>query len=114
MKEETDMMTFLTRNLRALATEAGLTTDNAKALTTRLVGLIRENFGGERHYIRTPSKTFRNEDIARDWDRGMSKGEIAEKYGVHVATVSRVIALYRIPTQRPSQGDGLGPKGWGI
>lgn len=108
------MMTFLSRNLRALATEAGLTADNAKALTTRLVGMIRENFGGERHYIRTPSKTFRNEDIARDWDRGMSKGEIAEKYAVSVDTVSRVISLYRLPPKRPSQGDGLAPKGWGL
>lgn len=97
---ESDMLTFLARHLRTMA--------------TRLVGMIRENFGGERHYIRTPSKTFRNEDIARDWDRGMSKGALSEKYAVSVATVSRVIKLYCLPPKRPSQGQGLGRDGWNL
>ena len=111
---ETDPVRFILRHTTRLATELGVAAETARNLAQKLAASIRGQFGGSRVYVRAPSKEFRNQDILRDWDIGMSKGEIAAKYGIHLATVSRILGNHRLPAKTPSQGDGLAPKGWGL
>lgn len=114
MTEEDDLMRFIGKAIHRLAGECNLSAEGARTLATRLVGMIREHFGTERAYIRAPSREPRNAEILALYDAGESKIAIAAKFGIHYSTVARIIANHRLPPKRPSQGDGLGPKGWGI
>lgn len=114
MNEELDMLRFIAITINALAGECNLSADSARTLAARLVNLIREQFGGERHYVRAPTREPRNSEILAAHDAGETQAAIAKRFGIHITTVKRVIARHRLPPQRPAQSDGFGPRGWNL
>lgn len=114
MNEEPDMLRFIARAVHGLAGECQVGAESAKALATRLVGMIRQHFGTQRIYVRAPSREPRNAEILALYDAGESKIAIAARFGIHASTVARIVAAHRLPPPRPSQGDGLGPRNWNL
>lgn len=114
MTEEDDLMRFIGKAIHRLAGECNLSAESARTLATKLVTAIRGHFGGQRAYVRTPSREPRNSEILALHDAGESRIGIAKRFGIHPTTVDRIIAAHRLPPPRPSQGDGLGPRNWNL
>ena len=114
MTEENDLLRFIARTVNSLAGECQVSAEGARALATKLVTAIRGHFGGQRAYVRTPSREPRNSEILALHDAGESRIGIAKRFGIHPTTVDRIIAAHRLPPPRPSQGDGLGPRNWNL
>ena len=98
---------FVERTITSLAAESGLTADSAKSLAARLISKVRETFGCERIYVQAASREARNLDILADHDCGLPRRKIAEKHGISLSTVDRIVGRHRLPTRPPTQGRGL-------
>jgi Mor family transcriptional regulator len=89
---EDDLQEYLVNCMTTAMQSAGIDQSLAKTIAEQVEGEIRMHFGGERHYVKAPSKRDRNRMILRDWRAGVDRNAIAEKLGVHRSTIDRVIS----------------------
>lgn len=108
--EETDLLRFAARAVHGLAAECQVSAAAARTLAAALVARIRENFGGDRAYVRTRSREPRNAEILALYDGGESRTALAKRFEIPVSTVDRVVGAHRLPARRPPPGAGVWPR----
>jgi Mor family transcriptional regulator len=88
---EDDLHDYLVTSMTSAMTSAGIGLSLAQTIAMRVDEDIRSNLGGERLYVKAPSRKSRNRSIISEWKKGVSRNEIAKKLGLHRSTVDKII-----------------------
>jgi len=94
MKNHRDIVDQAVSEIRGQLTVLGHSEKVAEGVAQRLDRALREEWGGEEHYVYVFSKSKRNEAIYAAWRSGDDKAYLAKKYGVSVATIERAIRRF--------------------
>lgn len=89
-----DLIDCIVLSVESAASNAGLDTDIAKRIARAVESDVMREYGGDRLYVRAPSKKGRNGQIIQDWNNGVSRMDIAKEHDITVRTVNRVISNY--------------------
>lgn len=94
-----------------------LAPDVATATAERIVLRIRKVWGGEKHYVRCPSKRQRNQQIIQDWLEQRANGcedrrALACKYELSLDHITRLIGKYL--RRKTTASSDFAPDNWWI
>lgn len=107
---EDDLCEFIRDHLSALLTAGGMDGGQVAAVLDDLEQSMRDEYGGEDHYIPAADKKQRNKMLLADWRTGIQVDALAKKYNMHVRSVYRVIN--QKPKTKKTCGVGLGTDEW--
>jgi len=101
MPDDDDLLTAITATLVAELSSGG----SSEQILRRFLDSLRRTHGGRRYYLPSIGTEDRDRRILEYRRSGMTVAQIAERVGVHPATVSRVIT-------RINQSSGFGREDW--
>ncbi len=104
MAECRDICQVIRLELSDILENEGIEKERSDAIVGDIESKIRQEFGGDSHYITMQDKTARNVQIQNDWTHGMTIPEIAKKYEIHASTAYRIVHAI--------SSAGLGTRDW--
>jgi len=101
-----DLVDYISDRLTDICESVGIE-ETASVLIIRAIQKdVRENYGGERHYVPVPDKRLRNIRLIKQWKDGTKKQDLCRIFDLEISTVNRIISIYLQGLKPHNQGFG--------